>query len=237
MRWPMTLALALVVGLLTGCGDDPSAQDRRDALQRAYDEGVEEARRDITAGRPILYVDDLWDPGPLRIDRKTGLRLRDATLMCGTGVDTEAWQMSIAGYRAEVARGLAAGQLQASSLAAKIPDEARLRARFETEAPLVIDTPEGTLATLGGAEITWRSAPRDPQLVAFDLVDPATGRHTSLPFNRRPLLVLWDHEGTTLVARGRDGSLATIDIPSGTLIAAFPGPRAPRDRAPRGGPR
>ena len=131
--------------------------------------------------------------------------------------------MAIAGYRAEIARALAAGELEGQSLREKIPDQESLRARFEAEEPIVVDTPTGTLPTPGGAEVTWRTAEHDATLVAFDLIEPESGRGCSLPFNRRPLSLLWDHEGTTLVALGADGSLATVDIPSGNLICVFAG--------------
>lgn len=219
----MTIAWVVVAGLLAGCGDEDGARRRDDELRRAYDAGVAEARSDISSGRAILYVDDFRYDAEVRIDRETGLVLRDAVLGCGTDVDTQAYEMGIAGYRAEVARALAAGELERGPLAAKLPDEAALRARFEGEDPVVVDTPEGRLTTPGGVELTWRSAPRDARFVSFDLVDPASGVFHPLPFNRRPLRVLWDHEGTTLIALGMDGTLATVDIPSGTWIAVFPG--------------
>ena len=221
MRW-LAIAGALAALLATGCGDDPSADARRGHLERAYRAGVEQARQDIAAGRAVLYVDERRAGGTLRIDRETGLPLRIADAPCGTGVDTEAAQMGIAGYQAEIARARAAGELRASSLAAKVPDEAALRARFDAEDAVVLDTAEGSLTPPGGALLNWRTAPYDDVLVAFDLVDPASADGASLPFNRRPLRILWDHEGTTLVALGPDGTLATVDVPSRTWIAVFP---------------
>ncbi len=216
----LTLAMSLVA-CGGGIGADAAAQ-RREELAGDYRAGIDDARRDIAAGSAVLYVDGADPQAALRIDRATGLPLRDAELICGTGVDVEAYDAVIAGYRAEVARALAAGELEGRTLLHKIPDEAALRARFDAEDAIVIDTAEGTLATPDGSEVQWRTATYDDVLVAFDVRDPTTGRGGSLPFNRRPLRILWDHGGTTLVALGADGSLATVDIPTRTWIAVFP---------------
>ncbi|MHC4340272.1 MAG: hypothetical protein ACYSX0_08685 [Planctomycetota bacterium] len=224
----MSAAAILVCGpLLAACGG-PDPELRRAELAERYRAGVAQARREIAEGRAVLYVDHLDSRTTLRIDQEAGLPLRSASAHCGTDVDGEALNAVISGYRSEVARALGAGELEGQSLRHKIPEESGLRDRFVAERATVLDTPNGGIATPGGFQVRWRTAKQRPTVVAFDLVDPETGDRRPLPFNRRPLRVLWDHDGTTLVAMGPDGSLATMDIPSMTWIAVFPGPSGSR---------
>ena len=121
----LTIALMLGGTLIAACATDEAPNRRLEDLEQSYRGGVEDAREDVASGRAVLYVEDFRDRAPLRIDRETGLPIRGVVAICGTCGDSEAYGMAIAGYRAEIARALAAGELEGQSLRGKIPDRRR----------------------------------------------------------------------------------------------------------------
>lgn len=106
----------------------PYEQDRR--------EGRDKAERDMERGRPrIRRLPDARDGSDVEsdgigIDRETGLGLWNTMLMCGTGVDFEAYHAEIEACNDRILAAHAAGRFDRFRLDHKLRTLEEVRVRF-----------------------------------------------------------------------------------------------------------
>jgi hypothetical protein len=229
-------ATAAFAVLLKTCADS-----RRDhaSRERGRHEGVEAAEADLARGTPSIrrcledHVDSLGSDG-LGIDRETGLPVRNATLMCGTGVDFIAYAAEIEAYNERILAAWAEGRLKRHSLSHKLRTPAQVRALFAAARPVHLARDGDTLGVAGGkytltyhdkyggrsTHLTLTGPDGEPQTVRtiypYGYVDLLDGLRPG--FARGPFRVIVVDEETTAIARDADAYAWVIDLPRGIIV-------------------
>lgn len=182
-----------------------------------------DAEEAIAAGRPHLLYIGLPGPHSSPLDTTTGLP--SYSMGCVVSDGTLAYMKS---FNAATLAARDAGRLEGMTFEGKVTTAEALRARFGPEGGRTLTLGGPAADAPGGAfrvEIAPRSG-REGDTPYLFVTEVATGRRKELVYVGEPRArVLFDHDGTTLLARDdRYRVFRTFDLPRALELQVFPDP-------------
>lgn len=202
------------------------------AVERAAAEGAATAERHIAQGIPFLRrgLDGFEniDADGLGIDPATGLPLWNTALMCGTGVNWEAYAAEIASYNARIMAAHAAGKLDGCRLGHKRRTRTELAALLATHRPTRLAKHDDTLQVANGkyrfvyerivcgdqSESAWLEMATGDQVPEFvRLIYPMGFEYAPGPYD-----ILIVDDDTTAVVRDARGFAWVYDLPRRVVV-------------------